>query len=97
MKEVSFTVVDDPTNDAVYKGAGSGAAVRGETALREVERTFPQLRFNRRSEPDLTALHAYARIDFPVENDVFIVVLSSALTSTGTRLAPVSGERNAPV
>lgn len=90
MQDVTFTIVDDPSNRTVYKGAGSYAATRGETALRVVEQNFPPLRFDLRFERDLTALHASARIDFPIENDAFLLVLSSALTSTGTRLAPVA-------
>lgn len=86
--EVAFTIVDDPSNDIVYKGAGSYAATRGETAVRLVESNFPPLRFNLSFDQGLRTLHASARIDFPFENDVFLLVLASALTSTGTRLAP---------
>lgn len=91
MQDVAFTIIDDPANRAVYKGPGSYAATRGETAVRVLEENFPPLRFNLRFETDLTALHADARINFPIENDVFLLVLSSALTSTGTRLAADAG------
>lgn len=91
--EVAFTIVDDPSNGSVYKGAGSYAATRGETAIRLVVDNFPLLRFSLSFEKDLRALHARARIDFPLENDVFLLVLASALTSTGTRLMPDGGAR----
>lgn len=86
--EVAFTIIDDPSNDVVYKGAGHYAATRGETAIRLVENNFPPLRFEISSERNLGALHAKAHIDFPIESNAFMLVLASALTSTGTRLAP---------
>jgi hypothetical protein len=91
-QDVVFTIVDDPKNETVYKGAGSYPATRAETAIRAVEEAFPPLRFELRFEKDLTALHVRARVRTSVDNDAFLVVLSNALGSTGTRLAPVVGE-----
>lgn len=84
--------MDDPQNNSVYKGAGSYAATRAETAIRGVEETFPPLRFDLRFEKNLTALHVRARIHSSIGNGSFLTTLSNALTSTGTRLAPVVGE-----
>lgn len=91
-QDVAFTLVDDPKNETVYKGHGSYAATRAETAIQTVEKAFPPLRFELRFEKDLTALHVRARVRSSVDNDAFLVVLSGALESTGTRLAPVVGE-----
>lgn len=92
MQDIAFTIVDDPQNNSVYKGAGSYAATRAETAIRSVEETFPPLRFDLRFEKNLTALHVRARIHSSIDNGAFLTSLSNALTSTGTRLAPVVGE-----
>lgn len=75
-QDVTFTIVDDPKNESVYKGPGSYAATRAESAVRAVERVPPS-----------------------VENAAFLVVLSKALASTGTRLAPIVGElcKSSPV
>lgn len=86
--EVAFTIVDDPSNDSVYKGAGHYAATRGETAIRLIEGNFPPLRFDLVFERNLGSLHVRAQIDFPIETNAFLLILESALTSTGTRLAP---------
>ena len=86
--EVAFTIVDDSANQSVYKGPGSYAATRGETAMRAVEAAFKPLRFDLRFERDLTALHASAPIHASTDKQALLVVLLSALTSTGTRLAP---------
>lgn len=91
-QDVAFTLVDDPKNDSVYKGPGSYAASRAENAIRAVEQAFPPLRFTLRFEKILTALHVEARVPPSVDNAAFLAVLSSALASTGTRLAPVVGE-----
>lgn len=91
-QEVSFTIVDDPENEGVYKGAGSYAATRAESAVRFVEKAFPLVLFELRFEKNLSALHVRARVPSPVENDVFLAVLSNALASTATRLAPIVGE-----
>lgn len=91
-QDVAFTIVDDPKNESVYKGPGSYAATRAESAVRTVEDAFPPLRFALRAERNLTALHVRARVPPSVENDAFLVVLSKALASTGTRLAPIVGE-----
>lgn len=91
-QDVVFTIVDDPKNESVYKGAGSYAATRAESAIRVVEEAFPPLRFELRFERNLSALHVRARVHSSVENDVFLIVLSNALRSTGTRLAPTVGE-----
>ncbi|WP_257385150.1 hypothetical protein [Tahibacter caeni] len=91
-QDVAFTIVDDPRNESVYKGAGSYAATRAESAVRAVEKAFPPLRFELRFERNLSALHVQARVSTAVENDAFLAVLSTALTSTGTRLAPIVGE-----
>lgn len=92
MQDIAFTIVDDPQNNSVYKGAGSYAATRAETAIRSVEETFPPLRFDLRFEKNLTALHVRARIHSSIDNGSFLTTLSNALTSTGTRLAPVVDE-----
>ena len=86
--EVAFTIVDDPANASVHKGPTIDAATRGETAMRAVEEAFKPLRFDLRFERDLTALHASAHIQASMDKQAFLVVLLSALTSTGTRLAP---------
>lgn len=91
-QDVSFTIVDDPKNESVYKGAGSYAATRAESAVHDVEKAFPPLRFELRFEKNLSALHVQARVPPSVENEVFLSVLSKALASTATRLAPVVGE-----
>lgn len=92
MEDVAFTIVDDPRNESVYKGAGCYAANRAENAVHAVENAFPPLRFELRFEKNLTALHVRARVPSSVANDVFLDVLSTALTSTATRLAPIIGE-----
>lgn len=91
-QDVIFTIVDDPENGSVFKGPGSYAATRAESAVHAVEEAFPPLRFELRSEKNLTALHVQARVPPSVENEAFLVVLSKALASTGTRLAPIVGE-----
>lgn len=88
-QDVAFTIVDDPKNESVYKGAGSYAATRAETAVRAVEEAFPLLHFDLRFEKNLTALHVRTRVHSSVENDLFLAVLLKALTSTATRLAPM--------
>lgn len=91
-QDVMFTIVDDPKNESVFKGPGSYAATRAESAVHAVEEAFPPLRFELRSERNLTALHVQARVPPSVENEAFLVILSKALASTGTRLAPIVGE-----
>jgi hypothetical protein len=91
-QDVMFTIVDDPENESVFKGPGSYAATRAESAVHAVEEAFPPLRFELRSERNLTALHVQARVPSLVENEAFLVILSKALASTGTRLAPIVGE-----
>jgi hypothetical protein len=89
---VAFTIVDDPENGSVFKGPGSYAATRAESAVHAVEKAFPPLRFELRLEKNLSALHVQAQVPSSVENDVFLAVLSKALASTATRLAPIVGE-----
>lgn len=98
-QDVTFTIVDDPKNESVYKGPGSYAATRAESAVRAVGEAFPPLRFTLRPERNLTALHVQAQVPPSVENAAFLVVLSKALASTGTRLAPIVGElcKSSPV
>lgn len=89
---VAFTIVDDPKNESVYKGPGSYAATRAETAVHDVEKAFPSLHFELRFERNLTALHVQARVRSSVDNEILLAALSKALKSTGTRLAPIVGE-----
>ena len=91
-QDVAFTLVDDPKNESVYNGPGSYAATRAESAVRLVEEALPPLRFELHFEKDLSALHVQARVPPSVRNEAFIAVLSKALGSTATRLAPTVGE-----
>lgn len=98
-QDVTFTIVDDPRNESIYKGAGSYAATRAENAVHALEKAFPPLRFALRFERNLTALHVQAQVPSSVDNEAFVAALSGALASTGTRLAPLVGElcKDSPV
>jgi hypothetical protein len=89
---VTFTIVDDPHNTTVYKGAGSYAATRAETAVRAVEEAFPSLRFEVQLERNLSALHVQVRVHSSIKNDAFLTVLAKALAASATRLAPLIGD-----
>jgi hypothetical protein len=86
-QDVSFTIVDDPSNAIVFKGAGNYAATRGESVIRVVEKAFPGLRFSQSHDRLLSFLSVKASIDFPVQEEAFVAILAGALTASGTRLA----------
>jgi len=91
MEQIMLEIIDDPANVAVFKGAGHLAATRAESAIRMLESAFPQLRFEINVDHHLSNLKATAIVRSPVDSDEFIGVLTQALVTTGTRVAPLHG------
>jgi hypothetical protein len=89
MEQIMLEIIDDPANVAVFKGAGHLAATRAESAIRMLESAFPQLHFEIVVNHGLSNLKATAIVRSPIDSDEFIDVLSQALVTTGTRVAPL--------
>jgi len=89
MEQIMLEIIDDPANVGVYKGAGHLAATRAESAIRMLESAFPQLHFEINVNHGLSNLKATAIVHSPIDSDEFIGVLTQALETTGTRVAPL--------
>jgi len=89
MEQITLDIIDDPANVGVFKGPGHFAATRAESAIRKLESAFPQLCFEINADRSLSNLKATAVVRTPISSDEFIGVLTEALASTGTRVAPV--------
>ena len=90
MEQIMLDIVDDPANAGVFKGPGHFAATRAESAVRILEKAFPQLCFEINADRSLSNLKATALVRSPISSDEFIGVLADALASTGTRIAPLA-------
>jgi len=86
MLQINLTIVDDPSNHLVYKGAGHWAATRAEAALRLLEQALPNLRFDSRRDDRYARLRASASLPGQVQAEGFIEALTRALAATGTCL-----------
>ena len=88
MEQIQLEIIDDPANASVFKGPGHFAATRAESAIRQIESAFPQLRFELNVDRHLSNLKATALVRTAISSEEFISVLSEALAATGTRIAP---------
>lgn len=88
MEQIQFEIIDDPANARVFKGPGHFTTTRAETAIRQLEAAFPELRLQTRSDPGLSNLVVSGYVRADISSDEFIRVLTEAMTATGTRMAP---------
>jgi hypothetical protein len=90
MEKIELNIVDDPENNDVFKGPGHYPATRAKAALCKLEDAFPQLHFDIAVDGRLAWVKATAIVTIAISSNDFITTLSDALTSTGTRIAPIA-------